>query len=82
MNPNPQRGRPPFYPARAEKGPCMNCTKWYPGCHDKCDDYKAYKAKCEEQKAIVRKRRDEEIAINEFKAAQTLKISHKKPKER
>ena len=82
MNPNPMRGRPPFYPARAEKGPCMNCAMRYPGCHDKCDDYKAYKAKSEEQKAIVRNKRNEDIEINEFKAKQAMKISHKKPKER
>lgn len=82
MNPNPQRGRTPFYSGRAEKGPCWNCQKRHPACHDKCPEYQAYKTKSEEQKAIVRKRRDEDLAINEFKAKQTLKISHKKPKER
>ena len=82
MNQNPLKGRPPFYPARQEKGPCMNCERRYPGCHDKCPEYQAYKQRTEAQKALVRKFKEDNQAVDEFKAKQSLKMAHRKPKER
>jgi len=32
------------------KNPCHNCPKRYPGCHGKCDDYKAWKADWDKKK--------------------------------
>lgn len=82
MNPNPMKGRPPFYPARAEKGPCMNCERRHPGCHNKCPDYQAYKERAEDRKALERKRKEDDSAVDAFKALQTLKIARRKPHER
>ena len=82
MNPNPMKGRPPFYPARAEKGPCMNCERRCPGCHDKCPEYIAYKQRSDERNALMRKHKEDNSAVDAFKTKQSLKIAHRKPKER
>ena len=37
--------------------PCKDCTKRELGCHDRCDDYKLFKAELER----VRKNRDDEL---------------------
>ena len=41
---------------------CKDCVPptRYPGCHAKCEQYKAEKAKWEEEKKIMRKKRNEE----------------------
>lgn len=82
MNPSPLRGRPPLYPARHEKGPCMDCADRSPGCHDRCQAYQAFKKRSEARKAAERKCKEDATAVNAFKAAQCLKIAHRKPHER
>ena len=32
------------------KAHCKDCTKRYPGCHDKCDDYQSCRKKYNEAK--------------------------------
>ena len=38
-----------------EKPPCKGCSERYPGCHDNCENYKAWKSRLDE----VNKRRKE-----------------------
>lgn len=41
--------------AKPIKVPCKGCSDRYPTCHDKCEDYKAYKAQRDEIKERMRK---------------------------
>lgn len=45
--------------------PCHGCVapKRYPGCHDKCKDYKKWKAGELVKKDAERKRKEEEFAM-------------------
>ena len=38
-----------------DKPPCKGCAERYPGCHDNCEKYKAWKSRLDE----VNKRRKE-----------------------
>ena len=44
---------------------CVSPTR-YPGCHDKCEQYKAEKAKLEEEKAKARKEQFYTIHPSDF----------------
>lgn len=45
--------------------PCHGCVapKRYPGCHDRCKEYKEWKADEQVKKDAERKRKEEEAAI-------------------
>lgn len=45
--------------------PCHGCVapKRYPGCHDKCKEYKKWKADEQVKKNVEQKRKKEEDAI-------------------
>lgn len=32
--------------------PCQNCPKRHAGCHDECDEYKAYTAELQREKKL------------------------------
>ena len=34
------------------KSPCKDCDRRYPGCHDHCEDFKAFRAEVERVKKI------------------------------
>ncbi len=36
-----------------ENSPCMNCTKRRAACHDRCEEYKAWKKRYQEQLAYL-----------------------------
>ena len=42
----------------APKTNCRGCTKRYPGCHDKCEDYKQARAEFEKEKKEERKQKE------------------------
>ena len=45
---------------------CKNCKDRYPGCHDKCEDYKDYRTRLEnfkEKKAAIKNRDSELYAL-------------------
>jgi predicted ATP-dependent serine protease len=79
MNPSPKKGLPLRW---RDNGPCYGCEKRSPACHDKCPDYQEFNRLKEERKALERKNRENYNAVNEFKAAQISKATHRKLRER
>lgn len=53
--------------------PCKDCEDRIPGCHDRCADYKAWKATQEELKAADKKRR----GVNTMSDAKRKALSRK-----
>lgn len=79
MNPSHQKSLPLRW---RDKGPCFECGKRAPACHDKCPDYIDFKSRQEERKALERKNREDFNAVNEFKAKQSCKAMRRKMRER
>jgi hypothetical protein len=79
MNENPKKGLPLRW---RDSGPCMNCEKRSPACHDKCPEYQAFNRQKEERKSLERKNRADFNAVNEFKAKQSCKAMRRKMRER
>lgn len=53
-----------------ENAPCRGCEKRKTGCHARCDDYKAFRARHDEYNAKVRKAKtaDAEVRAAEIAA--------------
>lgn len=49
--------------------PCKDCPKRKLGCHDRCEEYRQFKA--ERQAAIDRAKADHEVSRSEFERYQT-----------
>lgn len=79
MNTKPSKGRAIGF---RDQGPCLNCEKRAPACHDKCTAYIEFKRKHEERKARERKNRADYNAVNNFKAVQICRASNRKMRER
>ena len=79
MNPSPQKGLALRW---RDTGPCLNCQKRAPACHDRCPEYQKYKADKEARKALERKNREDYNAINEMKVKQICKSTKRKMRER
>jgi len=58
---------------------CKDCTKRYPGCHDKCDSYKKFK----DEIALIRSKRtmeNEKYYMDKMARERCYKIAKKKRK--
>ena len=42
---------------------CYECTKRGVGCHTTCEEYKAEKAKLDEETKVIKKRKDEYYGV-------------------
>ena len=57
--------------------PCQDCTGRHINCHSECDKYKTWKAELEDKRSKVKKERNKEAAMNEYKVKRVLKSKKK-----
>ena len=57
------------------KSKCYGCEKRHPGCHDKCEDYRAWKAAidAENEKIRAEKKDYEDFGDYQYRAAKRLR---------
>lgn len=63
-------------------GPCKECKppKRYPGCHAHCEEGKAWDEKLQEEKEKIRKIKNKEKLIGEYKIEMRVKAFKKRRK--
>lgn len=55
--------------------PCKDCEDRYPGCHDRCEGYKAWKKKLEEKNKAEAEYRERHDTLSEAKKRQLWRNS-------
>ena len=57
------------------KSKCYGCKERYPGCHDKCEDYRAWKSAidAENEKIRAEKKDYEDFGDYQYRAAKRLR---------
>lgn len=48
--------------------PCKGCKKRYPGCHAKCDDYKAWRKIVDDKQKAIREEKAADDLVRSFLA--------------
>lgn len=57
-----------------KESPCQFCKLRYLGCHSECVDYKKYTEEKDEIKETMRKAKEKEDIVNEYKMNETRKM--------
>ena len=57
--------------------PCQDCMDRHLNCHSECEKYKTWKADLEDKRSKVKKERNKEAAMNEYKIKRVLKSKKK-----
>ena len=60
------------------KSQCYGCTERYVGCHSKCESYKEFKSKHDEEMRVQREAREKESRFYEFKLQSMSKVAKNK----
>ena len=57
------------------KSKCYKCDRRHPGCQDKCEDYLAWKAACDAEKARIKeeKKKYEDVSSYQCGTAKRLR---------
>lgn len=59
---------------------CQHCEEKYIGCHDRCERFKEASRKHEEEKALIRKNKEQAYRVMDFKIDNLMRARKKKGK--
>lgn len=65
-----------------DKYPCKDCAQRAPGCHDRCERFKAAKKTNENRKSIEREKRGTDYGVTNIQYMGFLQVTRGKKPER